>query len=85
MLDPATIDLAVSLEVPDEIVIERMLARGRADDTAEAITRRLALYEEQTAPLVAWFSERDKLVRIDGVGDPEEISERIFSTIDAHV
>jgi adenylate kinase len=85
MLDPATIDLAVSLEVPDEIVIERMLARGRADDTAEAITRRLALYEEQTAPLVAWFSERDKLVRIDGVGDPEEISKRIFSTIDAHV
>ena len=49
------------------------------------MTRRHCSSFAVTAARVAWVSERDKLVRIDGVGDPEEISERIFSTIDAHV
>ena len=40
----------------------------RADDTEHAIKRRLALYEEQTEPLIAWYMSRDKLVSIDGVG-----------------
>ena len=40
----------------------------RADDTEAAIHRRLELYDEQTAPLIAWYLERDKLVTVDGVG-----------------
>ena len=55
MLEPDGVDLAVDLEVPDEVVIERMLSRGRADDTEEAIRRRLDLYNEQTSPLLDWF------------------------------
>jgi len=43
--------LAINLEVPIETVTERMLARGRGDDTAEAIARRLELYEAETADL----------------------------------
>ena len=67
-LGEAFVDLAVNLDVPVDVVTERMVARGRADDTEEAIRRRLELYEQQTAPLLGWFGERDRLVEVDGVG-----------------
>jgi adenylate kinase len=54
----------------------------RADDTEESVRKRLAAYNEQTAPLLAWFAERDMLVTVDGVGDPDEISRRIAAAVD---
>ena len=54
----------------------------RADDTEEAITRRLDLYERETAPLIAWFDERDLLVEVDGVGDPDVVSDRLVKVVD---
>ncbi len=54
----------------------------RADDTEEAITRRLDLYERETAPLIAWFTERDLLVEVDGEGDPDTVSARLVRVID---
>lgn len=77
------IDLAVNLEVPEEVVMERMLARGRADDTEEAIRRRLDLYEAETSPLLAWYESSGRLVSVDGVGTEEEITARLISAIDA--
>ena len=49
---------ALNIDVPLEEVTERMMARGREDDTEESIRRRLDLYEEQTAPLLEWFAAR---------------------------
>ena len=46
------------LEVPDEVLMERMLARGRADDTAEAISRRLELYHSETKPLLDYYANK---------------------------
>lgn len=57
----------------------------RADDTEEAIRRRLDLYEEQTAPLVAWFDERDLLVVVDGQGPPDDVTARLIEVIDNRV
>ena len=54
----------------------------RADDTVDAIKRRLALYEEQTAPLVTWFMERDMLVVVDGLGEPDSVTARLIRAID---
>lgn len=54
----------------------------RADDTEEAITRRLDLYERETAPLIAWFTERDLLVEVDGEGDPDVVSARLVKVVD---
>ena len=54
----------------------------RADDTEEAITRRLDIYERETAPLIAWFTERDLLAEVDGVGDPDVVSDRLVRVID---
>jgi adenylate kinase len=75
------LDAAINIDVPIEEVTERMMARGREDDTAELIARRLELYEEQTAPLLAWFAERDKLVVIDGLGNEDEVFARVRGVV----
>jgi len=72
---------AVLLDVDVAEVSERMLARGRHDDTAAGIARRLELYEAQTAPLVDWFTERAMLRRIDGTGTPAEVFDRLTAAI----
>lgn len=54
----------------------------REDDQPEAIKRRLDLYESQTAPLIAWYLERDHLVTIDGIGHPDDVFGRLVRAID---
>ncbi|MBV8985962.1 MAG: adenylate kinase [Acidimicrobiia bacterium] len=54
----------------------------REDDTVSAIRRRLELYEEQTAPLIAWYMRKDKLVTVDGIGDPDKVTARLIRAID---
>jgi len=76
------IDVAINIDVPIDVVTERMLSRGRSDDTKEAIQRRLDLYEEQTTPLLDWFEARGVLVTVDGVGSVEEIFERLTAAVD---
>ncbi len=55
----------------------------RADDTPEAIQKRLDLYERETAPLIAWYRERGLLVEVDGLGPAEEVTGRLVEAIDA--
>jgi len=54
----------------------------REDDTEEAITRRLELYEIQTAPLVEWYEERRQLARVAGTGTPDTVTRRIVRVIE---
>jgi adenylate kinase len=54
----------------------------REDDTEEAIQRRLDLYDKQTAPLIAWYAERDMLVHINGTGSPDSVTRRVVGAID---
>jgi len=54
----------------------------RDDDTEAAIVRRLDLYEEETAPLIAYFDERGVLETVDAMGTPDAVSERLTSIID---
>ena len=74
---------AIVLDVPLDEVTERMKARGRTDDTAEAIEKRLALYEQETRPVLDWFAARDLLVTVDGLGTEKAVTERLFGAIDA--
>jgi adenylate kinase len=55
----------------------------REDDTEESIKRRLDLYEAETAPLITWYTERELLVSINGVGSPDSVTRRVVGAIDA--
>jgi adenylate kinase len=79
------IDLAVDLDVPETVVRERMLGRGRADDTPEAIDKRLALYAAETVPVIEWFAARDLLLTVDGMGTPDDVTGRLVAAIDARL
>ena len=71
------LEKVILLTAPDEVLIERMIARGREDDTVEAIQRRLDLYHAETEPLVEHYGEI--VVRIDGVDEVDEVTDRIVS------
>ena len=83
--DGRRLDRVVELTVDTEEVVGRLLKRaqeqGRADDTADVIRRRLEVYFDQTAPLVAVYRERGILLEVDGMGDVAEVSERILSAL----
>jgi len=67
------------LEVPDHVLMERMLARGRADDTVDAITRRLELYHTETKPLLDYYA--NLVVPVDGAGAVDEVQQRALSAL----
>ena len=77
-----SLDMAINLEVPVDEVTQRMLDRSRADDTEEAIIRRLEIYENETAPLLKWFEERNNLVVVDGLGTEDKVFSRLQNVID---
>ncbi len=83
--DGNRLDRVLELTVDTEEVVDRLLKRaqeqGRADDTADVIRRRLEVYFDQTAPLVAVYRERGILLQVDGAGDVAEVSERILSAL----
>jgi adenylate kinase len=63
----------VNLDAPDETVITRLLGRGRKDDTEEVIRRRLEVYRDDTAPLINYYSDRQKLLTVNGNQSQEEV------------
>lgn len=81
------LDVAVELTADADVVTARMLRRaqeqGRADDTEEVIRRRLEVYAEETAPLSSLYAERGLLVRVDGIGEVAEVTDRIAAALDA--
>jgi len=76
-----TFDAVVLLEVPEDELVRRLVQRGReqgrADDTEDVIRERLAVYDRNTAPLVDYYERRGILVRVDGTGSVDEVTERI--------
>lgn len=85
MLGSTPLDKVVELTADTDEVVRRLLNRaqeqGRADDTEEVIRRRLEVYEEQTAPLTALYRDRGNLVKVDGLGDVNDVTSRIFTAI----
>ena len=75
------LDAVVEFRVDEDVVVERLLARGRTDDTEDVIRHRQHVYRDETAPLLAYYSEL--LVTVDAVGKVEEITERVLSSLRA--
>ncbi len=82
------INAMIALEVEDEVLVQRLLERGktsgRADDADENIIRnRIAEYYNKTAILKEFYSSQNKYFGVDGVGSIEEITERLSQVIDS--
>ena len=107
------VDVAIDLEVPEEVVLERISSRRvcqgcgriystaeppavpwtcdtcgsqvvqRNDDTPEAVALRLAAYATETLPTIGWFDGKGILVRVDGLGTPDEVTARLIAAISA--
>lgn len=79
------VEEAVLIEVNEDMVVARISKRaaeeGRSDDTEEVVRNRMRVYQEQTAPVVGFFEQRDVLTRVLGEGTVEEVLQRIKSAL----
>jgi adenylate kinase len=112
ILNPTGLDAAIDLEVPTDVVLERLASRRvckdcghnysvqrppshnwvcdvcggevvqRDDDRPEAISRRLALYEEQTRPLLDYYAQQNLLLSVDGALSTQAVFDQIVGVID---
>ena len=79
------LDAVVVLTVDPVELVQRLTARaeteGRADDTEEVIRRRQEVYTEQTEPLIDVYRKRGLLREVDGLGEVDEVTERIMGIL----
>lgn len=73
------LDGVLNFVVDEDVVVERMLARGRADDNEDTIRTRLGVYHDETAPLIDHYGER--IISIDAVGDVDDINARTMAAL----
>ncbi|ABW27422.1 adenylate kinase [Acaryochloris marina] len=71
----------VYFETPEDLLIERMLKRGRQDDSEDLIRQRLQIYNDQTTPLIDFYRRRQCLIEIDGSRPESEITDEIASAL----
>lgn len=78
-------DAAVQLTVDNELIIDRLAGRakaeGRADDNPESVRKRLEVYDQQTAPVIEFYRQHGQLTIVDGVGGLDEVFNRIIEAI----
>ncbi|HET7359858.1 MAG TPA: adenylate kinase [Rhodanobacteraceae bacterium] len=84
------LDAVVKLKVPPEEIVGRceirFKAEGRADDNPDTVRKRLAVFAEQTAPVVDWYARHGMLKVVDGVGALDDVFQRILAALpDARV
>jgi len=71
----------VEIRVPDEVIIDRLLKRGRDDDNEETVRKRLNIYQQQTAPVKEFYEKQDKLYKVNGNRTIDEVYQEIKSII----
>lgn len=83
------LDVVLEIRVDDEILISRIEGRAResggerSDDNAETLKKRLAIYHEQTAPLLPYYEAQGRLKVVDGMLSIDGVSEEIKKALDA--
>ncbi|MFM7721971.1 MAG: adenylate kinase [Bacteroidota bacterium] len=80
----------LALEVAEAELEKRLLGRaatsGRADDgDIEIVRNRIAVYNRETAPVAEFYKAQGKFISIEGIGEIDEISNRLYASIDAHL
>jgi adenylate kinase len=81
------VQIAVSITVDESEIVRRLSRRaveeGRSDDSEDVIRNRMRVYAEQTAPVAQHYAERGQLREVDGMGDVEEIHQRLLAVLRA--
>jgi adenylate kinase len=74
---------AVLIDVPDDVVTERIMGRnqGREDDRPETVRERLRVYHGETVPVIGYYEERGLLRRVDGTGDPDAVHAEVRAAL----
>ena len=79
------LDTVVEITADADVVVDRLLKRAtierRVDDTEDVIRHRLDVYADQTAPIAKVYADRGLLVQVDGIGDLDEVTERLVRAI----
>ncbi|MEM6714317.1 MAG: adenylate kinase [Cyanobacteria bacterium P01_C01_bin.147] len=75
---------AIYFEVSTENLVTRMLGRGRQDDTAAVIRRRLEIYQADTTPLIDFYQKRECLIKIDGNHSPDAVTQTLQESLLVH-
>ncbi|WP_182524543.1 adenylate kinase [Nocardioides dongkuii] len=80
------LDAVLVLTVDQDEIVNRLLQRaqveGRADDTEDVIRRRQELYVQETEPLIEVYRDRSICREVDGMGEVDEVTQRIFEALD---
>jgi adenylate kinase len=77
------VQAAVHLDVPDEELIRRLLARSRgSDDTEDVIAHRLEVYREMTIPLLDYYASREWMFAVDGTKSPDAVHQDIVDRLE---
>ncbi|WP_436642024.1 adenylate kinase [Microbaculum sp. FT89] len=84
------LDAVVELSVDDSVLIDRIEKRAketvggpRADDNADALKKRLDVYHERTAPLIAHYGSKNMLRSVDGMAEVDQVAKDIISVLEA--
>ncbi|HVI53577.1 MAG TPA: adenylate kinase [Luteibacter sp.] len=79
------LDVVVKLDVPDQAIVGRCEVRfekeGRPDDNPDTVKKRLGIYAEQTAPVASFYEQRGKLQVVDGVGELDDVTQRVLDVL----
>jgi adenylate kinase len=73
----------INLDAPDNVVVARLLERGRKDDSEDVIRRRLEVYRSDTAPLIDYYGQRQMLVVVNGNQSLDAVTTELKATIDS--
>ncbi|MDR1922910.1 MAG: adenylate kinase [Planctomycetaceae bacterium] len=79
------LDVVLELRVPDAELSRRLVGRGRADDNPDVVKKRLSVYAEQTTPLLEYYGKQGLLETIDGLGEVNEVFERVKIILDKFI
>jgi adenylate kinase len=74
---------AINLAVADEVLLDRLLQRGRQDDTAETIGHRLEVYHQQTKPVLGYYRQKNVLHNLDGARSLEEVTDSLMAIVNS--
>ncbi len=75
------IEAVISLELNDDLLLERLLLRGRSDDNEDVIRHRIEVYKNKTAPLIDHYNKQDLLKSVQADGTIDAITDRIESIL----